>query len=181
MPTKDQIEKVNASLRSRLVKSIELAKVVHTEEGIALMQRDLDGYAHAFGTFIAGGATFDQDVLVGFAELRRLVADLNEDNREDNGGEDILTVRRPYFEHPFTHVVMTFDIPEPAAVIVKHSGAGRTSDSTSAGSGGDSDDHVNGTAYAGAGGHYQALDGGDDHTLHLKVAGASSGGCCEIM
>ncbi len=183
MPTADQIKGANASLRSRLVVSIRLAKLMDDEGDVALMQEDLDQYADSFGTYIALGQIFDQDVLAGFADLFRIIRNFNDDNREDNGGEDVLTVRRPYFENPFTHEVMEFDIPEPAAAVVKY---GRVSDSTSAGSG-DSDDHVNSTATHGGVGnsahHYQALGGDDGHTLHLKAVGvtADSGGCCDIM
>lgn len=185
MPTTTEINNV---LKSSLAESIKLATVADDDEDVALMQEDLDVYAGDFGTFIALRIPLDEEVLLQFAELRRLVANLNEDNREANGGENILTVRLPYFDHPNTHERMTFAIPEPAAVV--EGGARSASDSTSTGSGG-SDDHdrVNGiAAHGGAGGayhhgDYQELGGGPHHPLHLKVAGVSPDGgcCCDVM
>jgi hypothetical protein len=179
MPTTAQIKEVNAALRSRLVKSTKFAKLIDNEEDVALMQRDLDGYADEFGTFINLHVPFDQDVLVGFAELRRIIRNFNDDNREDNGGEDILTIRLPYFEDPSTGEVTTFAIPEPIVGGVKY---GRASDSTSTGSGSSGDHAANGTVtYEAGAGVYQKLDGVDDHhdSLHLKAVGvAPDGGCC---
>ena len=52
MPSQQQIRDVNAGLRSSLAEAIELAKVVHTEEGMAQLQKSLDRHADGIGTFI---------------------------------------------------------------------------------------------------------------------------------
>jgi hypothetical protein len=63
---------------------------------------------------------FDQDVLVAYAELRKLATGLNEDNKANNDGKDILTVPLPYTVNPDTHAVTTFPFPEPSSLTTKN-------------------------------------------------------------
>ena len=120
MPSEQQIEEINESLRSSLSSSIKLAEVIHTEEGVTGLQKSLNMYADNIGTYINLHVPFDQDVLVAYAELRKLATELNEDNRASNDGKDILSIPLPYTVHPDTQAVTTFPFPEPSSLDTKN-------------------------------------------------------------
>ena len=163
MPSQQQIRDVNAGLRSSLAEAIELAKVVHTEEGMAQLQKSLDRHADGIGTFINLHVPFDQDVIIAYEELRRLAAELNEDNRADNDGRDILTIPRPYTIHPDTQAVTTFPFPELPLAIATGSGYHNDNGTNHIPYGEDNHGH----------GHYHAM--GEDHPL---VGNYQDSSCC---
>ena len=76
--------------------------------------------ADEIGTFINLHVPFDQDVLVAYAELRKLATEFNEDNKAGNDGKDILTIPLPYTVHPDTQAVTTFPFPEPSILTTKN-------------------------------------------------------------
>jgi hypothetical protein len=166
MPSTKRIKEINEGLRSGLSSSIKLAKATSTAEDVALLQEDLNGYADEIGTFINLHIPLDQDVIIAYAELRRLAAELNEDNRADNDGRDILTIPLPYTVHPDTHAVTTFPFPElPLA--------------TATGSGYHNANNTNHVPY-GEGNHGQGH--GDYHAMgeHQPLVGVTheDNGCC---
>ena len=161
---KDIIRDINAGLRSGLSSSIKVAKATSTAEDAALLQEDLNGYADEIGAYINLDVPFDQDVIIAYAELRRLAAELNEDNRADNDGRDILAIPRPYTIHPDTHAVTTFPFPElPLATAT---GSGNNTNHVPYGE----DNHGHGHGH----GHYHEMV---EH--HPLIAGAhEDNGCC---
>jgi len=163
MPNAQQIRDANESLRSGLASSIKLAKAINTEEGVAGLQRSLNMYADNIGTYINLHVPFAPDVILAYAELRRLATKLNEDNRADNDGRDILTIPQPYTVHPDTHAVTTFPFPElPPAT-----GNGYHHDNAT--------NHVPyGDNHGHGHGHYQAM--GEHHPL-VGVTHEDNG-CC---
>jgi hypothetical protein len=166
MPSEKQIREINEGLRSSLASAIGLAKAISTEEGVVTLQEGLNRYAKGIGTFINLHVPLDQDVIIAYAELRRLATELNEDNRADNDGRDILTIPRPYTVHPDTQAVMTFPFPElPTA--------------TATGSGYHNTNSTNQVPY-GEGNHGQGH--GDYHAMgeHQPLVGVTheGNGCC---
>jgi hypothetical protein len=120
VPSKEQSEEINEGLRSSLASAIGLAKAISSEEGVVTLQEGLNRYAKGIGTFINLHVPFDQDVLVAYAELRKLATELNEDNKVGNDGKDILTIPLPYTVHPDTQAITTFPFPEPSALATKN-------------------------------------------------------------